>query len=351
LNKKLSFSVSEVSLAEFIRAFSHDAGINVVLPTGLETPVRNNFKEVRAADMLAFLCREYDLEVEVHGSILCLTKRVAPPPLPKEVRVEYDSVRGKVLLDLQGEPLREVVKQVSHRTGVNVIAAPRVQERGVTCFVEALPVTEALGLMCRAAGLRLERVGKAAYLVDEAEREEETEEYGWGRRKWTNVRVDSAGQVSVEVKGMGVEPLFVQVMRQAGRKFRLLDPLEERVDMVLREGTLDDFLYQLFHGGRYAYREQEGVWYVGKRERAELKTFRMIPLRARSVMLSSVISSPSSRIRPLVGLIIPAMTLAKVDLPPPLGPVMATKRSSIFKLMSLSISLLCSGVSTRKLIF
>ena len=179
LNKKLSFSVSEVSLAEFIRAFSHDAGINVVLPTGLETPVRNNFKEVRAADMLAFLCREYDLEVEVHGSILCLTKRVAPPPLPKEVRVEYDSVRGKVLLDLQGEPLREVVKQVSHRTGVNVIAAPRVQERGVTCFVEALPVTEALGLMCRAAGLRLERVGKAAYLVDEAEREEETEEYGW----------------------------------------------------------------------------------------------------------------------------------------------------------------------------
>ncbi len=53
-----------------------------------------------------------------------------------------------------------------------------------------------------------------------------------------------------------------------------------------------------------------------------------MPSFARSVMDSWVMSSPSNRIWPLVGTSTPMMSLASVDLPPPLGPVMTVKRSS-----------------------
>ena len=66
---------------------------------------------------------------------------------------------------------------------------------------------------------------------------------------------------------------------------------------------------------------------------------KLMPFLARSVMPSPVMSSPSNSIRPAVGLMMPAMTRASVLLPPPLGPVTATKRSLMVKLMSLSISL------------
>ena len=49
-------------------------------------------------------------------------------------------------------------------------------------------------------------------------------------------------------------------------------------------------------------------------------------------------SFPSKYILPDVGFIIPAISRAIVDLPPPLGPVMATKRSSAVKLTFFIIS-------------
>ena len=53
-----------------------------------------------------------------------------------------------------------------------------------------------------------------------------------------------------------------------------------------------------------------------------------MPFLARSEMDRSVMSSPSSRIWPLVARSTPMMSLASVDLPPPLGPVMTVKRPS-----------------------
>ena len=52
---------------------------------------------------------------------------------------------------------------------------------------------------------------------------------------------------------------------------------------------------------------------------------KLMPKLARSVMLISVISVPLYKIRPEVGRSIPMISFARVDLPPPLGPVMAIK--------------------------
>lgn len=51
---------------------------------------------------------------------------------------------------------------------------------------------------------------------------------------------------------------------------------------------------------------------------------KLIPIFARSVMLMSVMSLSSKKIWPAVGFMIPAMSFASVDLPPPLGPVITT---------------------------
>ena len=51
----------------------------------------------------------------------------------------------------------------------------------------------------------------------------------------------------------------------------------------------------------------------------------------------SVISTPSKKICPLVGFSMPAIILANVDLPPPFGPVIATNRSSMVKLIFFNI--------------
>ena len=76
-----------------------------------------------------------------------------------------------------------------------------------------------------------------------------------------------------------------------------------------------------------------------------------MPRLARSVTDRPVISSPSRSILPEVGVTIPAIILASVDLPPPFGPVITTKLSSIFKLMFLIISFSPPSESALKEMF
>ena len=69
-------------------------------------------------------------------------------------------------------------------------------------------------------------------------------------------------------------------------------------------------------------------------------------------MLRCVMSCPSNSICPPVGMRTPAISLAMVDLPPPLGPVMTTNRpSGTEKLTSLSMSTWPASSSTSKRMF
>ena len=73
---------------------------------------------------------------------------------------------------------------------------------------------------------------------------------------------------------------------------------------------------------------------------------KVIDKNTEKVFDSSVISSPSSRILPDVGVTIPAIIFASVDFPPPLGPVIAVNLPSILRLISLIISLSLPSSST-----
>ena len=76
-----------------------------------------------------------------------------------------------------------------------------------------------------------------------------------------------------------------------------------------------------------------------------------MPRLARSVTERGVMSSPLKMSLPPVGVRMPAMILASVLLPLPLGPVIATKRSSIVRETSLKMRLFWPFSSTSKVIF
>jgi type IV pilus assembly protein PilQ len=291
LNKKMSFSISHLSLGEFIRAFSYDAGVNVVIPADLNVLVSNNFHEVRAADILALLCDEHGLNVHVNGTILTLSRVPLPVPVKEPARVKYNKITEKVTMELKGEPLQEVVKTLSIETGVNVTVVPDAKDKPVTCYLHAVSLPDALEMLCKTNGLKWEKLGEAIYLVSTRVNASVAGErpplpgqlVPFQGQQMAGILVDSVKGVTVQVTGKMMEELFQHVMRQAGRPYRLLSKLEGTVDMDTRGATVEEFLYQLFKGSKYTYSVQEGVYYAGERVKAELKSSRLLALRYRSV--------------------------------------------------------------------
>ena len=283
LETKLNFSVSDLPLKEFIRAFSHDAGINVVIPSNLDNTITNNFINVRAADILAFICEENELDISLNGNIIKLTRHESPLPLPEPLDIHYNKLLGRISFDLKGEILSEVIKMITTQTGFNIIAAPPVSEKKVNSFVQSLPVVEALKLMCKAASLRLEPLGDSVFMVNSLVETSQDDNAVMVKRV-ERVQVDTVKGITVQVKGARLDELFCYVMQQARQKYRLLSKMEDIVDMDISNSSVEDFLYQMFKGGKYTWLCQDGVYYAGERDKPELKTCKMINLHYRSVV-------------------------------------------------------------------
>ncbi|HEX3007377.1 MAG TPA: hypothetical protein VHO90_07155, partial [Bacteroidales bacterium] len=82
LNEKVNISVTNVSIQEFIRGMANSAALNINVDPAINIQIVNNFTNVRVADVLVFLCKQYDLSISVIGTILNIyreQKEVIPP--------------------------------------------------------------------------------------------------------------------------------------------------------------------------------------------------------------------------------------------------------------------------------
>jgi type IV pilus assembly protein PilQ len=74
LNEKVSISVSNTSIQEFMRGVANSSGLNIDVDPSMDIRIVNNFSNVRVLDMLVFLAEEYELEIDVIGNIVTVSK-------------------------------------------------------------------------------------------------------------------------------------------------------------------------------------------------------------------------------------------------------------------------------------
>src|SRR5688500_4157921 len=72
LQHKVSFSLSGVSLYEFLRALAINNKINLDIDPVLNTPVAVNFSNVTVLDLLVYLADQYSLDVFTTGNIISI---------------------------------------------------------------------------------------------------------------------------------------------------------------------------------------------------------------------------------------------------------------------------------------
>ena len=73
LNEKVELSVNEVSMQEFVRALAMAHNLNISVDPPLRSiSIINNFANVTVKEVMLFLCKQYEMDVEFIGSIMAL---------------------------------------------------------------------------------------------------------------------------------------------------------------------------------------------------------------------------------------------------------------------------------------
>jgi len=167
-NVKTEVSVSNITLANFLLAISsiHKININVAPELG-QINIANNFSNVTVADLLVFLCKEYDLTIDFSGNILSIKTYVEPLEAEHIIPVAYNPDRNRISIDAKGNKLYDVFKRIMDEAGKNLVFSPGLENKILTAYLQDTPFDVAMDKLAFANDLYMEKTKDDFYLFED----------------------------------------------------------------------------------------------------------------------------------------------------------------------------------------
>src|SRR5690606_15225243 len=167
---KIDINVNNISLANFILAISnaHDVNINIAPELNQTTIANNNFSNVTVADLLVFLCKEYDLTIDFIGNILSIKKYIIAPEIPAEriIPITYNPNDNTLTIDAKDDRLYDVFKRIIDESGKNLVFTPGIENKTLSSYIKEMPFDAAMDKLALANNLFVEKTKDNFYVFE-----------------------------------------------------------------------------------------------------------------------------------------------------------------------------------------
>ena len=303
LNEKVDISVNDVSIQEFVRGIANNVSLNINVDPALNIKITNNYSQVKVADILIFLCRQYELELNIYGSILSLSKYqeiiVKPKVEPKIPKVEYNPVYKLLSMDLYNDTLINVIRVIIDKTGRNVILAPGLGNQIVGGYIKDMSIDEALTRFAFSNQLKVTNED-SVYLMEKEDVMQNQRGNVQGRNDKNNktthvsgknskgklsddVQVINRDSININVEGAPLYDLFKQVSDELGINYFIVSQIDGNVTLQASGLSYDEFISNIVNGTSYTYYKDGSLYFVGEVKSTALQATRIVQLQYRTV--------------------------------------------------------------------
>lgn len=309
LKQKVQLGLSGASIQEFLRAVAQANQLNINVDPMLNIKVSNNFTNENALNVILFLAKNYNLEVNVIGSIITVSPYNPPvikaPYVPKVISMRYNAAANTLSMELNNDSLALVARKVSQLSGKNVVVPVSLNAKVVSGFFNEAPLETALEKLAFANELKLTKTSDNVYVFQGLQ---EGEEVFINADKNTDVRKNlkpsasgaGGGKGTFNVSGKSVTngnnkllnidavntPIIDLVKSAAAEtnvNFFLYSDLKGSISTKVNNITFDNFLTAMFNGTDYTYKVDNGVYLIGDRRLEGLRKNKVLQLQYRAV--------------------------------------------------------------------
>jgi len=303
LNETVSVSVSDVSIQEFIRGVAKTSKVNINVSPELNISVINNFSDVRVLDMLVFLAKEYELNIDITGNIVSISKlkKVLPPPpkiIPKEPKVSYYNQDSLISLDLQNDTLFKVTKSISEKTGQNIILAPGIENKLITIFIKETPVKQAMEMLALSNNLTFNDTKKEYFILESNTTKPQENLSASNNNKKENRKntpsdktansnfefsVIDKNDISITAESVPIIDILKQVSDLLGINYFFISELSGEANLKIYHVSYEALIKHLFDGTENSYSVQKGIYLFGEKKTEAIQQTRVHQLQYRTV--------------------------------------------------------------------
>ena len=169
LENIVEVNVSNASLPGFLQSIAYSNNINLNINPELETySITNNFSNVTVTDVLLFVCKEYDLDIDFTGNIMSIYKyqTIKEIPLHRDISIFYNSKNELFSIDLQNDTLYVAFKRIMDNTGKNLVFAQGIGDITISSYIQNMPFDGAMDKIAFANNLTVTKTRDNYYLFE-----------------------------------------------------------------------------------------------------------------------------------------------------------------------------------------
>lgn len=169
LSEKVNINIKEASLSSFLIAVSDIHKVNIsVAPSLSKITIINNFTDVTVADLLVFLCKEYNLAIDFTGNILSIKPYERPHEVAPEktIYVTYTQDGDLISIDLKNDGLYDSFRKIMDVSGKNIVFAPGMENLPLTAYILNTPFDVAMSKLAYANNLSFSKSRDNFYIFD-----------------------------------------------------------------------------------------------------------------------------------------------------------------------------------------
>lgn len=309
LNQKVQMNVSGVSAQEFLRALAQANNLNINIDPQLNFKIFNNFTNETALNVLVFLVKEYNLDINLIGSIMSVTKSPEPRvviPL-KEIIARYDKQNNTLSLELNNDTLAQVARKITMISGKNVVVPGALLSKKVSGFFSDAPFETALEKLAYANELKLVKTNDNVFVFQGLGDNEElyiNEDKNTSVRRNLRTVTPSAGAsagggggnfrlqsrtvggrklISVDALNVSMADLVKNASQELNTSYFLYSDIKGSITLRVNDISYEDLLTSLFHSTDYTYRLENGIYLIGDRKIEGLRAHKIVQLQNRSL--------------------------------------------------------------------
>lgn len=307
LNQSAELSISGGSLQECLRGLAVTHNLNINADPALTQKVSNYFSKEKVINILLYLIKQYNLDVQFVGTIMTFTPYKDPslslPAKSKEPSIQYNTQNETISLDLSGDTLLSVAKRITQLSNKNVVVLPEVFYKPITGYVQNLPLYNALEKLSLSNNFKLSKSNDNVYVISALSPDEEVtlklpissnptttikrinrSNNGLGSST-ADISEDSSGNklISLNTTNTPINDVIKNLAAQSGINYFIYSDLKGNITTSFTDLGFDQALTFILQGTDYTYKVENKVYMIGEREKEGLRENKVIRLKYRSV--------------------------------------------------------------------
>lgn len=291
LNNKVSFSISNVALHEFLRALGVSNKLNFDIDPTLSKSISVNFTNVSVADLLVYLSDQHEFEIFINGNIISFLKYYPPakeiPPLPPKILgVAYNDTTRKISLDLKDDTLGEVIKIIGQLTNANIIAPANLLGRQVSGYIKDMPLEKAIREMAFINNLLFSVKDSSTFYLEDASTVKHNDKEDKNYSLPQGLKLNTNGHdsiLSIHSSNVPIKDVLSAVANKLNINYFVFSEIKGASDLKVNNVDFNTFLKYLFNATEYTYKISNGVYLIGDRKLEEIRSAEVYAFKYRTI--------------------------------------------------------------------